>query len=299
MIVEFIKNPIFIGIIFVVAIALFMGYQHYQEWRESDIKIPRPKELRKDLLYGYYGCLDNELDGKPSNQIDETKDHVNLLWEFNYKPLDAIIADIRKAATYTVIDFQSCLFTQVSSGVNIFKETAEADLRVWLDRMRQEDVLKYVKGLVAIDEPNLNTTKEYLLKALAVMRKVVPDYPELNEAKYFCIFSGFKDFFCVDEFDVVGLDKYFRKSSILAKGDLHDKLRSQAKKDARFLLVVGGSYSQDPTPFINYAHSHQDVIMIVCFLWGDAKDGDELIPGIRSLSVKEAYVQAGLSIVNA
>ena len=295
------KDFYILGVIAIViaVIVLRNAYKRHQEWRVSDIDIPPPDKLRTDLLFGYYGVLDNKLDGEQSSQVDETKNHTNLLWEFNLKSPDAVINNIRKAAMFTVLDLAPYLFTNISRENNIFNENAEQNLRDWLDRLKREDVLKYVKGLTPIDEPNLNTTKEELLKALAVMRKVIPDYPELRDVKLFCIFSGYKEYFCVQEFDVVALDKYERKSSILAKGNMYDQLRKQMKEGQRTMLVLGGSYNQNPTPFIHYAHSHSEVLVVLCFLWADTEDNGEVIHGIRSLPVKDAYIQAGLAIINS
>ena len=295
------KDFYILGVIAIViaVIVLRNAYKRHQEWRVSDIDIPPPDKLRTDLLFGYYGVLDNKLDGEQSSQVDETKNHTNLLWEFNLKSPDAVINNIRKAAMFTVLDLAPYLFTNISRENNIFNENAEQNLRDWLDRLKREDVLKYVKGLAPIDEPNLNTTKPDLLKALAVMRKVIPEYQELSGVKLFCIFTGYKEFFCVDEFDVVGVDKYERKSSILAPGDIHDQLRKKMKPGARTMLVLGGSYDQDPVPFLNYAHLHDEVLLVLCFLWADTEDNGEIIHGIRSRSVKDAYIKAGLSIVKS
>ena len=68
---EFKFLPIVIAFIAMLLVVLFVAYKLYRKWKTTDIKIPVPNELRKDLKFGYYGVLDNTLQGIRSLPVKE------------------------------------------------------------------------------------------------------------------------------------------------------------------------------------------------------------------------------------
>lgn len=271
----------------VLAALLYFGYQYVNKLKSTDMDISRPEHRREDLYFTYYGA--------EKQQVAETRDHVNMHWEILTDNIEEMVARINDAKVFTVIDSGHYLFERIEHQSYKIHPDAENKFRGFLTRLRELDGLKYIKGMTAIDEPNLNTTEADYRLVVDIMKRVVAEFPELNGIKYFCIYTGFKDFFATEIVDVVGVDYYYRKSAIfrpyLGK---HWELTKLLKPGQQTIVIPGGAtavdvYEQDPVPFVNYAQRNPEVFAIVAFLWSDING----LTGIRSNKMKEAYIREG------
>ena len=274
-----------IGLAAILLKAYSKKYRKY-----SDISVPTPTTKRDDLLFGYYGSTDS--------QVEETRDHINVFMCSQWDGPDKSIADILSAKMPTILDVHYQVFELVGeSKLNTVRVDAETRLREFLTLLKDSGAISYIKYIYPIDEPNNNVVDiGVLTSALTLIKKVVSEFSELNHAKYAVIYASGDEYTGQDMYDVIGYDDYDKKSSILSEG--YQKLKRSLKPNQTTILVPGGSYLQDPTPFVNFAQSNKEVEMILAFLWADDKWGTVGKPGIRSNAVKDAYIAAGKSIIN-
>lgn len=256
----------------------------------ADIAVPAPAAKRHDLLYGYYTSY--------ADQPTETKGHVNLFWAGFWQGEETAISDMQLMAMPTVIDLDGYLF-QTTPNVSVsLSPTAEANVRGLFDRLRAANVLRFVRVLYPRDEPNLPDWRNcmaYLPQAVSLIRRVAASYQELVGVKVGVIYYDDGVYPSPELFDILGVDNYQAKSSILAPGGAYARLKARLSQSQQTWVVPGGSYGQDPTPFLNYAQDNPEVFAVVPFLWADL-NGET---GIRSIpAMRSAYTSAGLSIIN-
>jgi hypothetical protein len=271
-----------IAILIIVAI---IGVAMYKRSIPSgDITVYPVPTPRTDLLYGYYGCADA--------QVAETKDHVNLLHESQFDGPDKCIQNILDADVFTILDVSSQVFDH-----GIVKPTAETDLALFFGQLAARGALKNIKAIYPIDEPNNTTTPVELAKAIALIKHASYGFKDLAGVVLAVIYAADKPFICQESFDYVGFDDYSRKSSIL-RGQYQD-LCASLLPFQKTILVPGGAYGQDPTPFVNWAESDPRVAILMPFLWLDERidpatgRGSVGAPGIRSGALKQKYIDAG------
>ncbi len=252
----------------------------------QEMKTETPKQLRSDLYYGYYITS--------PTQVEETRGHFNLLWVGGPFGDEAAIANMKSAKISTVFDVSDHLYARIN-GKSVFNEDAEGSLRSILTRLKKEGIIQYVVALYPIDEPDLNVRSELdVILANKAARKVMAEFPELRSAKLAVIYSNSGNHFDVANYDWVGFDDYSLGASIVYMSK-YDSLKKKLRQDQRTILVPGGAYGQDPTPFFNLAENDQKVIALVPFLWTDTTD----FPGIRSNQVKKAYCETGKKVIKA
>ncbi|MGB3068436.1 MAG: hypothetical protein WBC18_07810 [Ottowia sp.] len=249
-------------------------------------------------LFGYYGCF--------GNQVAEVADHTNLHWEAFWDGLQKGIDNIRTAAKFTVIDVGSQLFE--GAAPKTFRPDAEARLRSLFNDLQNAGVLHLVKMIVPMDEPNLpeNRACADLPEAVGAIRALALSYPELSGVLLGCIYYNGAPKCHTDLFDVVGFDDYEPGANILSPNGAYEKFRETLRPGQRTMLIPGGGYGpskwepkqQDPVPFVSYAMSNPEVLMIVPFLWRYPAHGGDMV-GIVDLPVKDAYIAAGKSILEA
>lgn len=174
-------------------------------------------------------------------------------------------------------------------------------LRGLFDHMLREDVLKYVKYVCIMDEPNLpvnNLPEELVELAVSLVREVMAEYPGLASTKLSCIYFYRGPFPAIQRFDVVGFDKYQARESIFWKwfGE-YPKFKKLLKAGQRTWIIPGGSFGQDPSPFVEFAHNNLEVEGIISFLWESVTNPDEQLTGIKYLPVKELYIEAGKNTI--
>ena len=293
----------------VAAVILFFAYTRWIPlyYARRDIVVHEPALKRSDLKFGYYGSL--------RDQVAETRDHVNLFWPFQFEGTEKLIADIRAAALPTVLDVGLQLTERNRGGKSVLREHGEARLREFLIRLELEGVLHHVIGLTVGDEPN--SQFESLLewtRANDTLRLVLREFPSLSGVKVVTLLNGAAPMdLWVPHADLVGFDCYSRRASIFQTASWwppkwdgeYTRLRKMLRPDQRTFLVPGGGkardvYEQDPTPFINAAHTFPEVWAVVPFLWPSTADGDNHITGIRDIpAMRDAYTAAGRKIVGA
>lgn len=248
-----------------------------------DIDVPLPDVWRNDVLYGYFGCL--------GNQVAETVESTNLLMEANWNGLDGCIKNILTAKQVTMLDVSWYVFTPTEKGDNrTVRSDAEAMLSNYFAALSGAGALQYVKILYPMDEPNNVVTSEAeFVKGINLIRKVAAGFKDLTGAKYAVIYAVDKPFMAIGEFDYAGFDDYDMRSEVLTTS--YPRLVNQLKPGQKTILVPGGQspWEQDPTPFVNFAQWHPEVGIILPFLWADV-DGKK---GIRSNKTRDQYIAAG------
>lgn len=256
-----------------------------------DIEVPAAPP-RPSLLFGYYGTA--------AGQLQQTIDHINLLWFGYWRGPAGIIEDLRASGLPCVLDVAPWLYAIGGRGALNRNDDA---VRALFDLLRIAGVLAQVRYLVACDEPNLSDdgTVDTLPAAVERVRRVALDYPELTGVQLVCIYAGggAKPMPHCDLFDVVGADNYDRRSAILVPGAEYDAMCAQLRPDQRTLLVPGASYGQDPTPFLHFANAQPRVSMVVPFLHTPPSDGPGDLRPLPDLPVYEAYRAAGRSVKGA
>lgn len=259
-------------------------------WYRNDVQFPAPLIKRTDLLFGYFGCQDE--------QVAETKGSVNLLHEIQFDGPEKCIQNILDAGVPCMLDLTNQLFEQGNNGKTTVRPAAERHLTEFFARLQARGALQFVKYLSPTDEPN-NTVADHanLVSAVAAVHLAADKFPELAGYKLVCIYAADKEFIGQSMFDIVGFDDYDMKSSVLV-GKKYKALKASLLAHQRTLIIPGGCYGQDPTPFVNFAQANQEVAIVMPFLWFDDKLGDVGTTGIRSQPIRAAYLAAGQSICN-
>lgn len=269
----------------VIAAVLVKVYAKKKQY-DQDLTFP-PAPPRADLLYGYYGCK--------GDQVAETKDHINLFMESQFDGADKAIQNILDAAKPTILDLSAQMFHREPEQ-KYYSVLPDAATRVvaFLQRLQDAGALQYVKYLYPIDEPN-NTVGDptTLMLAINIVRDASKQFPALDGVQLAVIYAADKSFICQEEYALVGFDDYDLKSHVLVSPRLQS-LQMSLRPDQKIILVPGGSYGQDPKPFIDFAQGNPRVGMVMPFLWLDEPTVGK--PGIRSNDMRAAYSAAGASV---
>lgn len=272
----------------IVLIAIINIVKHHIT--AKDIEVP-PNPTRKDLYYGYYAT--------DQGSVEETKDHINLLWENQFGSTDRVVENIQQTKVFTVLDLNPQLFIKIADkGKNFaFNPTAEGQLNRLFKYLQDKNVLQYVKAFSPIDEPNTNVaTPDDLNKAIDCIAKVAANYPELSGYKLICIYAAKPQSYTLSErFDWIGFDDYDNKSQIFVNGQ-YQYLKSILRPGQRTIIMPGGAFGQNITPFINFANGNAEVAAIVPFVWFGPREPKDTWIGIRDRDNRQQYVDAGLSI---
>lgn len=244
------------------------------------IVIPEPSAIRNDLLYGYYLTS--------PTQVEETRDHVNLIWVGGPWGDDTAIANMQVARLPTVYDVSDHLYV-FDGAKRKYNPDAESSLRAHFQRLADLDLLRYIAVIYPVDEPDISVhTEQDVRQANATARKVMAEFRQLGRAKLAVIYANGPRW-CIEDFDVVATDSYGDKEEIFAEDGIYTELVKLLRPDQKTMIVSGGSFGQDPKPFFNYAQSDPRVWAMISFLWADASG----IQGIRSGAWKDAYVKYG------
>ena len=276
---------------------------HYKQYKKFKSMLKQDlisANIRPGMKFGYYGCF--------YDQVNETKDHTNLLWEIRQKPLEQVIANIRNANTDTVLDIGAELWQTGPDGKVSFRDDAEVKLRGLLSTLRKEGILHLVKVLYPHDEPNLpryGITEKDLRQAINITRKVASEFYELMGVKLGVIYyGGDYPYPCIDLFDIVGMDWYERSPEylFLPKEGIYEKyILSKLQPGQQVWVVPGGYLKQDPKPFVNWANSKSVVYGIIPFIWNHPRyDGTmnsaDFSTDIHTNGMANIYRQAGLIV---
>ena len=256
----------------------------------KDIVVLEPAIKRTDLYYGYYSCF--------YDQVAETKDHINLFMESQFQGPDVALDNILKAGMDTALDVMFQVYEKVpGQSESVVRNDAEQRLRDFFTFLRNKGALKYVKILYPSDEPNntvLNLEEQQ--KGTSIVRKVAKEFSDLDGVKLAVIFAADKEFIGKELYDYVGFDDYDKKSHVLVN-EQYQKLKQELLPHQKTIIVPGGAYGQDPTPFVNFAHANSEVGIVMPFLWYDDPWGGVKALGIRSGALKNAYIAAGHKVI--
>ena len=181
-----------------------------------------------------------------------------------------------------------------------FYPNAEQNVRQWFDRLRQLGALQYVRYLYPTDEPNLpaHDVCGTLGQAIALLKRVAADYPELKGVRYAVIYFHKKAFCGIGDYDVIAFDDYKGREGILNPGARYDTLLDTGVAGQSTMLVPGGYQDQPVGPFLNFALNNPEVEVLLPFLWCSPPPGAETLVGIRDRGVRQQYMQAGYQILN-
>jgi len=277
-------------LVIIIVAVLIMFYEHYKKRHVEDIFIAEHTP-RKDLYYGYYAT--------DQGSVEETKDHINLLWENQFGSIDTVVNNIQQTKVFTILDLSPQLFKKVADkGKNyVYNEVADAQLKRLFQYLQDKNVLQYVKAFSPIDEPNTNVaTPEDLNKAIESISRVAVNFPELNGYKLVCIYAAKPQSYTLSEkFDWIGFDDYDNKSQIFINGQ-YEYLKSILHTNQRTIIMPGGAFGQNITPFINFANGNAEVAAIVPFVWFGPREHRDTWVGIRDRENRQQYVDAGIKI---
>ena len=273
-----------------VAVLALLIYKSaaFKRWRYSK-DLSFPEAPKRPLLFGYYSCH--------HGQASEVADHVNLHFESQFEGQDKAIENIHSMARVTILDLSAQMFTRTGDkGPFTLRDDALVHVVAFLRRLSDVGALKYVRYLYPIDEPNNTVQDEATLrKTIALVFEAASQFIELRGVRLAVIYAADKPFICQDAFALVGFDDYDMKSHVLV-GDKYKQLKASLGVGQQIMIVPGGAYGQDPTPFINFANANAEVGAVVPFLWFDDQTGSVGSLGIRSNGMKDAYIAAGKSV---
>ena len=256
--------------------------------------VPVPTVLRTDLLYGYYGCL--------NEQVAETINHINLFMDSQFNGPDKTVQNILAAKLPTMLDVSYQVFAFPPGGqLRILSPQAEPNLRAYFLMLQSKGALRSIKFIYPLDEPNISMEiPADLLTGITIIKRVAAEFPEIVGVKYVAIYSTAAPYVALDQYDIIGIDNYDEKSGILT-GPEYTSLKAHLLPGQKTILVPGGAarWSQDPVPFVNFAETNPEVAIVMPFLWFDSKDGSDSTLGIRSGPLKQVYINAGKLIISA
>ena len=250
--------------------------------------------------FGYYLTL--------PGQIEETQDHVNLLWLDTQGRLPQ--QEMARATTLgkaVVIDMQGCLFGPDKTILPDATERVQS-LRTYI---KLHGSLSAVEVLVPCDEPNLpeRDVQALIPEAVRILRDAWP------EALVGCIYYNDGRFQHHHLFDVLGFDDYLGGFGIFQAPRWYERIKlffggfvrrgsylrfaERLRPDQRTWLIPGGSYGERPERWVEFAKTRPEVWAIVPFLAASNVDGSN-IPGILSQpEIRAAYIAAGLSLLES
>lgn len=251
---------------------------------------------RDKIYYGYYGDM--------SYQLEETKDHVNVVWiaAWDRYPLSWADCVFQRIAEASVAGKKSIVMmtneTYVDGKLN---PKALQELNELFFKLSGTDYLKDVVAIYPTDEPDgSNFSSEEIQKTNDAIRNVMKNYPALKNTALAVIYTGSEKYPGIEFYDWVGFDDYKQGSFVL--GGMYNRLANKLRPDQRTILVPGGcdKWRQDPEPFADFALTHNRVVAVVPFIWIDnAAPGNPNVGlGIRSNGMKDAYKKAALRLIS-
>lgn len=252
---------------------------------DPNAPVERPKILRTNLQFGYYAST--------GNQPQETKGHVNFYHDMQFEGEQHTIDSILFMQMPVMLGVQYWMYDER----NIPKADGESQLLGYLHRLNDARVLKFVTDVYPLDEPDLLGTKaDDVIATNAAVRRAFAAFnmrPRLS-----VIYGVGFTWQGVASYDDVGFDNYSAGSGIFYNGDFA-KLKAVLRADQKIWIVPGGAdpWRQDPTAYINYAHSDPQVRGLINFIWPDSTDPKQGYgKGIRTNGLAQKYCRAGREI---
>lgn len=259
----------------------------------SDITIPMPAVLRKDLHFVYYLSV--------PGQTAKVKDHTSLIWHAQFYSNAELEIEASGNDLNLVLDCATQLFNKGFPAVSSL--TAADDLHNYFVDLNNRSLLQRVRYLVVMDEPNIFAlSEEELLKATRILKAEAAKWECLQGVQYICIYGGRGgNYPGLSEFDIVGIDNYDQKAEVLTKG-AHADLMRNITPNQKVLVIPGAAYEQDPAAFVAYAHTEPKCWGVVPFLWAHIPESADK-EGWTGLSKQttenqERYRKAGMLTLN-
>lgn len=255
-------------------------------WNNDSIKEPSIK--RTDLMYGYYGTY--------GDQVNEVKDHTNVLFLTNWEGEDKIISNMNSFDGSFILDLDTWIF-ETKEGQDqkrYLRSDAHSNLVAYFNKLEGLGLLSKVKVLITVDEPNLMEyaiTNNVLEQAVSLVKTVATQFQSLSGVKYGVIYSREPDLDTVHLFDIIGFDNYDKGSEILTT--TYEDFIDEMFDGQQLWLIPGGSYGQDPKDFVNYSHNTSRVCGIIPFLWRYPNQGADIKGIVELEGVKQKYIDAG------
>ena len=264
-----------------------------------DIVIPPLSYYRPGIYYGYYGVTSTE-------QIEETRDHTNLLWVIPWNSSEQqhnlALGYIKKGNKPTFLDVGATIFVAETSDTVKLDSGSEDRLTKWFQRLRENDCLRQIIGLVMYDEFNLfgGFTNTKIIDSLTLIKKCADKFHELSNVKYVATYAVGADFKCLEYFDIVGFDIYERHSGIFRRGEIYEsRLRANLKSHQRTLIYPGGYIGQDPNPFVNFAFRNREVFGVIPFIWDvNNSTSQGMFDDIKHNGMADVYRRAGKYVIS-
>ena len=254
------------------------------------------------MKVGYYLTL--------GNQVEETQDHVNMLWLDDQRLTPDQIAGLTMRGKAVVLDVAGCLFN--GNATDALLPDAEARLGALKLAVGRGGDIRAVKVIVPRDEPNLpeSDVQHLIPEAAALIRRVWP------EAKLGCIYYNDAEFRHRHLFDVLGFDDYLGGFGICQKPRWYEYIKlffgkfvrrgsylrfaKLLRPDQQTWLIPGGTYGERPERWVEFAKQRPEVWAMVPFLWAATSDGKERFLGISGQpEIRAAYVAAGKAIMES
>lgn len=280
---------IYTAIAITLLIVLNYASRNWKRWYyRNDAQFEVPATPRKDFEYCYYGCLDD--------QVNETRSHVTMLMESQFQGLDKAIENMKSFDGPCMLDISPQLFTTKQSGqYQHLLPNADESLRALFRRLQQYDVLKHIKVIYLIDEPN-NTVgdEQELIRAVNIARYIAGLFMGIDGYKLATIYAADKPFIAASHFDWIGFDDYDMKSNLMNSKKYRDMVDGMTPEQ-RTIIVPGVAYQQDPLPFVHYAQGHSEVAMVMPFEWFNDLGGSVGAQGARSNGNADKCIYAGLT----
>ncbi len=280
-----------IAIILVLVVGNYVNKHWRKWWYRKDINFPATGIRRPELEIGFYSCDDE--------QVAETRGAINLLMESQFGGPDKCIQNILDAGVHCMLDISFQIFyKRTKEEKNILREDARTRLHDFFTLLQSRGALKYIKYIYPIDEPNntLLDPEGSLQLAIPMIEDVASHFPELADHMLAVIYAADKPFPCQHMFHRIGFDDYDMKSHVLVSKKYKD-LKASLLPHQKIMIIPGGAYGQDPTPFVNFAQANLEVAIILSFLWFNDTNGNVGALGIRSNGMSQKYITAGKSVL--
>ncbi|MGE0358651.1 MAG: hypothetical protein AB7P08_17245 [Burkholderiales bacterium] len=255
--------------------------------------VPAP-ELRRDLLFGYYGGrLDTVL---------ENGDHVNLHWATGWEG--------RSGAWH--LDVATELAHARGAGVRhavlalphglVWEPNAADEVRFQLVRLQQAGALEGWESiwLYPSDEPEIPENGAHgdaeVTAMVSWLRGVMRGFPALEGAPvgvFYACASGARP--GIGAFDLVGCNDYDARCDVFFRH--YPALEARMRPEQRLMVIAGGAspWRQDPACFEVYSHGNKRVAALLGFIWQD-RAAPGVGAGIRSNGLRKLYCEAGRRI---
>jgi hypothetical protein len=253
---------------------------------DTNAQVDRPATLRTDIKFGYFASV--------PGQAEEVAAHTNIFMDGGFTSPELSAQSILAADKPTLLSVQQYLFSTVG-GASVLRPDARDRLRGYLSTLRALGALRRVVGLYPHDEPEIyGLTEPQFVEAVNLCREVGREYGV--ESVIATIYTSAGPWIGIGAVDWAGFDDYSKGSAIFFNGQ-YARFKAALRPTQRIILVPGMAdpWRADVTAFVNMAHSDQQVIWVMPFVWFDGAENTG--KGIKSNGLAMASCNAGRSLI--